>query len=317
MQKKVSLISPCYNGEKYLCWFLDSLLAQTYQNVEFIFVNDGSTDKSEEIFLSYKPKLEEKGWQVIYISKQNGGVASAVNEGLKIFSGEYLICPDSDDILYPDHIEKKVAFMEKNPSAGVAFNAVDVVNEGDIDTVIGKRDNQKRALKNYKDNMLLFKVDIWTPIAWIMKSECFFKEVPSREIYLSRTGQNFQILYPVVRKYPTVFMSESMGKYVVRQGSISHVKTDKEKDRQHQYELYTIALNTISKLECKIEEKTVEMMQTLSHFMPCFLRENGASKFSVTKKIMLFGVIPLVKIKKKQDKAIISLLGLPLFWIKD
>ena len=49
---KVSLISPCYNGSSYIKWFLDSLVNQTYKNVEFIFINDGSTDNTEEIFMS-------------------------------------------------------------------------------------------------------------------------------------------------------------------------------------------------------------------------------------------------------------------------
>lgn len=51
--KKVSLVSPCYNGESHLGYFIDSLLAQTYPNVEFIFVDDGSTDRTAEIFASY------------------------------------------------------------------------------------------------------------------------------------------------------------------------------------------------------------------------------------------------------------------------
>ena len=56
-----SVISPCYNGEKYLKHFLESLLEQTYSNVEFIIVNDGSNDNSEKIILSYKDKIEKKG----------------------------------------------------------------------------------------------------------------------------------------------------------------------------------------------------------------------------------------------------------------
>lgn len=56
----VSVISPCYNGEKYLKHFLESLLEQTYSNVEFIIVNDGSNDNSEKIILSYKDKIEKR-----------------------------------------------------------------------------------------------------------------------------------------------------------------------------------------------------------------------------------------------------------------
>ncbi len=119
--KKVSIISPCYNGASYLPHFLQSLSEQTYTNIEFIFVNDGSTDNSEQLFLDYKPRLEQKGWSVIYIKQENAGQAAALNKGLEIFSGDYLLWPDSDDILLPQHIEQKVSFMEAHPEYALAF----------------------------------------------------------------------------------------------------------------------------------------------------------------------------------------------------
>ena len=64
--KKVSLIVPCYNGEGYLGDFLDSVLAQTYPNIELILVNDGSTDGTEEVFLQYSSRLETGGGCEIY-----------------------------------------------------------------------------------------------------------------------------------------------------------------------------------------------------------------------------------------------------------
>ena len=151
--KKVSLISPCYNGENHLGYFLESLLTQTYENVEFIFVNDGSTDKTEEIFKAYQERLQNKGWDVVYISQENKGQAAAVNAGLKLVKGDYLLWPDSDDILYPEHIARKVAFMEKNPQYGVGFCSIDKVNENDLEKVLGvlKRKPQKKIiyLKTY------------------------------------------------------------------------------------------------------------------------------------------------------------------------
>ena len=85
----VSIISPCYNGEKYLLPFLKSLLEQDYAPIELIFVNDGSTDGTEQIVLSYKERLSEKGIELQYIYQENAGQAAAINCGLKVFSGEY------------------------------------------------------------------------------------------------------------------------------------------------------------------------------------------------------------------------------------
>ena len=96
--KKVSLISPCYNGSKYLKWFLDSLVEQTYQNVEFIFVNDGSTDSSPDILNSYKNK--DSRFKIV--TQKNQGLGKARNTGLKHAKGKWLIFVDADDFLLND-----------------------------------------------------------------------------------------------------------------------------------------------------------------------------------------------------------------------
>lgn len=124
----VSIITPCYNGEAFLKRYFESILNQTYPNLELIFINDGSTDRTEEIALSYRERLEKRGITYIYEKQENAGQAAALNRGLKLFTGEYLTWPDSDDEMTKDSIEKKVNFLEKNPkyemvrSNGVYFD---------------------------------------------------------------------------------------------------------------------------------------------------------------------------------------------------
>ena len=67
MNPLVSIITPCYNGEKFLERFLDSVLNQTYENIELILVNDGSTDKTDDIANKYKNKFDERDYAYIYI----------------------------------------------------------------------------------------------------------------------------------------------------------------------------------------------------------------------------------------------------------
>lgn len=67
MKKKVSIITPCYNGEKYIRRYLESILKQTYTNIELIFINDGSNDNTEEIVMSFKEEFERKKIEFIYI----------------------------------------------------------------------------------------------------------------------------------------------------------------------------------------------------------------------------------------------------------
>lgn len=99
---KVSIIIPVYNTEKYLKRCLDSISSQTYKNLEIILVNDGSTDNSYDICISY----QKKDSRYNIINKSNGGVSSARNEGIKIASGEYICFFDSDDEIEHNMIEK-------------------------------------------------------------------------------------------------------------------------------------------------------------------------------------------------------------------
>jgi glycosyltransferase involved in cell wall biosynthesis len=85
---------------------IDSALAQTYQNIEIIVVNDGSTDNTETIALSYGNKIR-------YLSKENGGVASALNIGIKNMKGSYFSWLSHDDIYFPHKIERQIAALRE------------------------------------------------------------------------------------------------------------------------------------------------------------------------------------------------------------
>ena len=85
----VSLITACYNNANYLRPYLDGVLHQTYPNVQYIFINDGSTDETEEVVLSHKRQIEAKGWDFVYIKQENMGVAGAVNTALSLVKGKY------------------------------------------------------------------------------------------------------------------------------------------------------------------------------------------------------------------------------------
>lgn len=116
---KVSIIIPIYNNEKYIQRCLDSLAAQTLEDIQVLMVNDGSTDRTEEICLDYArryPNFE-------YFYKENGGSASARNVGLEHAVGEYIGFVDSDDYVEPDMFAKMyTAAREKE--ADMVFNAM-------------------------------------------------------------------------------------------------------------------------------------------------------------------------------------------------
>ena len=95
MGKLISVIIPVYNAEKFLKSCLDSVVNQTYKNLEIILVDDGSKDNSLEICKQY----EKKDKRIKLICKKNGGAASARNLALTIAKGDYITFVDSDDFI--------------------------------------------------------------------------------------------------------------------------------------------------------------------------------------------------------------------------
>lgn len=98
----ISVIIPVYNVEKFLPYCIESVLAQTYTNLEIILVDDGSTDNSSKICDEYK----NKDTRIKVVRKQNGGLSSARNAGLDIATGDYIGFVDSDDTILPTMYEK-------------------------------------------------------------------------------------------------------------------------------------------------------------------------------------------------------------------
>lgn len=113
----ISIIVPVYNTEKYLSKCLDSLINQTYKNLQIILINDGSTDNSGGICEEYANKDN----RIIYKSVENGGVSSARNNGLALATGDYYHFPDSDDYLELDTYEYLLGLLEKYKCDTVAF----------------------------------------------------------------------------------------------------------------------------------------------------------------------------------------------------
>lgn len=115
--KLVSIIVPIYNQEKYLEKSLKSILNQTYENLEIILVNDGSTDKSSDIIESYK----NKDSRIKVVNKLNGGLSSAIIAGLEIISSDYTAFIDPDDYVGEEYIENFVRNIYESDIVAMGF----------------------------------------------------------------------------------------------------------------------------------------------------------------------------------------------------
>lgn len=124
--KKISVIVPVYNTEKYLRKCIESIQQQTYQNIEILLIDDGSTDKSAEICDEYALKDS----RIVVIHKKNGGHSSARNYGLDIAKGEYVFFVDCDDYIHESTLEILISKREISQADLVVCDYVWVDEDG-------------------------------------------------------------------------------------------------------------------------------------------------------------------------------------------
>lgn len=119
-----SIITPLYNGEKYIGETIKSVIAQTYPNWEMIIVNDGSKDNSEAIVKSFADKEP----RIKYLRQSNAGSAAARNNGIRHCNGQYIALLDADDLWSPDFLQSQINFM-KEKDAIVVHSSYKRINE--------------------------------------------------------------------------------------------------------------------------------------------------------------------------------------------
>ncbi|MBR7088965.1 MAG: glycosyltransferase family 2 protein [Lachnospiraceae bacterium] len=135
MQVLVSVIIPVFNNIKTLKRCVDSVISQTYKDLEIILVDNGSTDSSEALCEKYL-KADDR---VILLHEKNEGVSSARNQGIKIAGGEYITFIDADDHILPEYIEKLVAAFEGDDCILSACNSYDVDGDNFKERIFSKK----------------------------------------------------------------------------------------------------------------------------------------------------------------------------------
>ena len=122
---RISLIVPIYGVEKYIAKFAESALDQTYQDLQFIFVNDGTKDRSMEILRELiANRYAHLQSRIVIVDKENGGLPSARKAGLDVAEGEYVLFADSDDWMETDAVEKVMAKADETDADIVYFDLI-------------------------------------------------------------------------------------------------------------------------------------------------------------------------------------------------
>jgi glycosyltransferase involved in cell wall biosynthesis len=253
MRKLVSILTPCYNGEKHIWRLLDSVLKQTYPRIEMFVIDDGSTDNSPSIIKSYIPRFEDKGYSLTYVYQENQGLASTINNGLKFINGDYLLYPDADDYYQEENAVRDMAdALDKSDETVSIARGKCYVRDDEALDVIDKFDG---------DNEFLFEDCLWYKNRFyhfciMLKVPLLDKLIPHREIFTSKWGgQNWQILLPLLYKHRCITLDKYLFNVLANKESLSR-KVWQEHLIENYMDLSRTQLETIDNLiTMPVEEK--------------------------------------------------------------
>lgn len=254
----VSVIVPCYNMGKVLFRLIDSILEQTYKKIELITVDDGSTDNTREVILSYDRLLKNAGISLKYVYQENQGLGGAVNTGLKYFTGEYLCWPDADDFLAKDSIKIRKEFLDSHPDYNLVRSDAYLFDEHNLESpkgyITGKKRNRFRECGLFED-YILEKDIIFCPGCHMVRSSAFLNVNPQREIYPAKRGQNYQMLLPLLYECKFAFIDLPLYNYVIYKNSMSRGDDTFEKCIIRCDGIKEILFETLNRISMPIEKR--------------------------------------------------------------
>lgn len=206
----VSVIIPCYNSESWIEETLLSVYNQSYQNIEVIIIDDGSTDRTKEIIVSQKKEN-------IYFSQKNKGPSAARNLGIKMARGKYIAFLDSDDIWEKEKLSIQVGYLETNEDVDLVFSNVSLINEEGrfLYNNYNKVPKQKHEIiiKLFKGQITMNTPTIVARTESVLNVGGFDEELPLREDHF--------FLMNIVDRYNVYHFKEQLVKRRISQDSLS------------------------------------------------------------------------------------------------
>ena len=216
MNQVVSIIVPVYNTENFLPRCIDSILGQTYKNIELILVDGGSTDRSYEICSRWS-SLDNR---VKCFHQKNAGVSAARNKGLEYAQGEYIFFTDADDYLDPICIQHMMIAQERYNADIIVSNAVDVFDD---ETTKSSEPKPENILLNCDKALFHFlKADIFTAVCWgrLYRKNCI---ASIRFDTTMRIAEDSKFFYDAIQNSKRIcVIPERLYFYCIHQGSVVH-----------------------------------------------------------------------------------------------
>ncbi|CAM4157784.1 glycosyltransferase family 2 protein [Bacillus cereus] len=256
----VSVIIPLYNAEKYIEETMESILNQTYKNIEIVVVDDGSKDQSSSLVKNLKKKHPE---QIKYILQENQGVSVARNTGIENASGEYISFLDSDDLWHHTKIEKQMESMHKNNMNACYCGYMNFYEETGE-----KVANTTNFVKgNMTKDFLTHQVFAQTS-TWIFKKSI----VMDHDIRFTpgcSWGEDLEFLFKLMSVTNVCYVDEYLTYYrILSGGNLSSNYKDYELKTTKELEVFTRMKNWIhNKSEDLITKDSTELIEILETYL--------------------------------------------------
>lgn len=213
----VSVIIPAYNRAKYIQQAVDSVLGQTYRNLELIVVDDGSTDRTYELLQAYGDRIQ----LVHHQDRINRGQSAAINLGLTRANGKYIAILDSDDYWELNKLEVQVAFLEANPDVGLVYTNGYCVNaEGDRLYAY----HSSNHVEPNDPNRVLLDCYMALPVNSLVRKAVYDQVGYFEESF--RAAQDHDMLLRIAEVAKFAYLPDYLFYYRRHSDSISHKKLD-------------------------------------------------------------------------------------------
>lgn len=251
----VSVLMIAYNSERYLKEAIDSLLSQTYPNMEIIVVNDGSTDSTVSIIEDYRdPRIK------FHDNGKNLGIVKSRNKAIELASGKYLATLDSDDISLPDRIRRQVEFLENNPEYGMCGTYYYTINkQGDIITEIRFPNNDTDVRTHFIAGNCFCHSSVMIRTGVI--DDLFFSEA-------FQLAEDFELWHRVGEHSRLTNIPEFLTRYRVHDTNISSLKEVAMYDR-----IRMIVKKIFTGLDLVFDDRDLELHMWLMAYNASFFKE--------------------------------------------
>ena len=252
---------------------LDSILNQTYPCIEMFVIDDGSTDSSASVIQSYIPKFEAKGYTLTYVYQENAGTSGAINNGLKLISGDYLVWPDADDwYAVNDAIQQMAGCLDDSDDSVSVVRTQSYLLEENTLQQIGKIgiNKESKGKTNLFDDCIFGLHGFWFGAGnYMVKTSKIAAFIPHKAIFTNKqAGQNWQLLLPLLYNHKCVTIESFLYNILERKSSHSRMKHASIEPQLQIYDAYEqTLLSTIGNLtNMPTADKTKYMQATRNRY---------------------------------------------------